>query len=505
MNKFINLSQKSKKIVTTIALAVVAFVFAISSLMLLKVNAEPLSSAVVNENASITPPTNGGYYGIAHYEFKDATNLGKDSLGNFDLAVGSKVVKDDVNGGIVLASDNAGLLYAPKLSTGNDFSNLVEESFSVSTRVYIAAATGGGNNLFSTASQTGGFKLDLSSNGFVVPMLGENISIGKNEDVVKGDLAWYRITMIYENYDIPQIIDGTSYAGQFRMTVYNESLASEEDYEPFAYTKNLTSTLKFYPAASSAYSFTIGGRANTTGGSGGDWASFTSKSTGQGVAPSMSDLRIYSGVIDQAEIDAIAAYDAANADSEVDDNPTTLGMAKTLLANNSEVLGAALRLSENTGLRFMATLKESVVNEYVATYGEENVEFGVKIIRNHNGQKSHVYVAAINNEVKDGTYSFNAVITDLTEDYYSTEFTAQVYVSYTVEDKTTYVVAELPLSELTRSVTQVAELAIADIYTVGVDGTLEEKPEKYAYEIETGVYSAYSTTALETLNAFIVE
>ena len=93
MDKFFKLSQ-SKKFVATLVLAVLAFVFAITGITLLNVNAESLSSAVVNEDgtlADITPPTNGGYYGIAHYEFDDKTNYGKDSLGNFDLTADNKI------------------------------------------------------------------------------------------------------------------------------------------------------------------------------------------------------------------------------------------------------------------------------------------------------------------------------------------------------------------------------------------------------------------------------
>ena len=487
MDKFFKLSQ-SKKFVATLALAVFAFVFALTGITLLNVNAEPLSSAVVNEDgtlADITPPTNGGYYGIAHYEFNDADNLGKDSLGNFDLAVGSGVTVDETNGGASLG----GIMYAQKINDQNtDFSDLMAGSWSISTRIYMQTGEKTAHYLFATGSYSNAFMLCWRYSGFQVARAIDTYSyVGTNSGSAKtsGNLfdatpSWYRLNIIFNDSDNSL-----------------KFLATKDNDDSFEFLATTSLVNENYFGGHS-YSFTIGGQSSFG-------SSIKQKLAMSTFTPSMSDLRIYSGVIDQDEIDAIAAYDAANADSEVADNPTTLGMAKSLVANSSEVVGAALRLSGNTGLRFLATLKESVVNEYVTTYGEENVEFGIKLIRNHNDVKEYLYVPATNKELNNGTYSFNAVITDLTEDYYATEFTAQVYISYTVGEKITYVDADLPLSELTRSVSQVAALAIADTYTVDVDGTLEDKPEKYAYEIETGVYSAYSTTQLEKLNALLAE
>ena len=143
-----------------------------------------------------------------------------------------------------------------------------------------------------------------------------------------------------------------------------------------------------------------------------------------------------------------------------------------------------------------------MVNEYVTKYGEENVSFGMKVVRNHNGALAYAYVPAVNKTLNNGVYSFNAVITGMTEEYYATEYTGMVYIAYTVDGVTTYVVSE---ETKTRSITFVAEAALGDTYVVGTDGSLEEKPEDYKYEISEGVWSPYSTTLRTTLEGYVVE
>ncbi|MGN1100096.1 MAG: LamG-like jellyroll fold domain-containing protein, partial [Christensenellales bacterium] len=73
---------------------------------------------------------------IAHYEFKDADNPGKDSSGNFDLSVlGTVASGSSLSAGKGVYFDGASKLYATTDSTGRDFSDYLYD-FTVSFWIY---------------------------------------------------------------------------------------------------------------------------------------------------------------------------------------------------------------------------------------------------------------------------------------------------------------------------------------------------------------------------------
>ncbi len=466
MNKHFNLLQ-TKKIVATVVLSVVALIFAVTGLTLLKANAQPLSSAIVNEDGTLnklTPPTDGGYYGVAHYEFNEGA-LGKDSLGNFDLTVGSGVTYDETYGGAKIG----GRLIAEDLegASSKDFSDLVDGSFTMSFLAHISASGVQNARFICTGNDTDALLIHWRHSGFM--MRTKNTEAGTKKDLTIGTKkeapyttdgsyvfsetkTWHRVTIIYDESNSTLKVLSTVMLEDRTVTFESKS----------------TVTLDF---GGYTQKFAIGGQSNTSYES--TWSSIVIPATSE-KCPTMVDFRIYSGAIDQAELDAIAAYDAANIDTnEENDNLVTAGMEKSLLANSSSVIGAYIRLSEVSGLRFKALLNQSYVEKFVDTYGQENVNFGIKLIRNHGGEKAYIYVPAVNNELVDGVYNFNAVITDLTQEYYATQYTAQVYVSYTVGDTTTYVVSDIPVEEKVRSISEVAQMALdAD------DGTLDEEVVK---------------------------
>ncbi len=508
MNGLFKMSQSSKKLIATVALAIVAIVFAITGVAMLKVNAEPLSSAIVNEDGTLntlTPPTNGGYYGVAHYEFNEGA-LGKDSLGNFDLSVEEGVTYNTAtyttSSGVEQTEGGAkigGRLIAKNLdgASSKDFSDLVDGSFSISMRAFMMNSgkqnvrllcSGDGNKAFTVLWRHTGFRIQYydrtagTNSGSTIATNTNSAITTAGKYIFDMTQSWYRITIIYNAEEDKIYLNAFTDRGDSTQNI------------DFSATLDLTMDCDF---GGYVQNFTIGGQSNS------EYASHQlSTAVAEERWPTISDLRIYSGVIDQAELDAIAAYDAANANEDAtDDNPTTAGMEKTLLANNSTILGASLRLSEESGLRFMANVNESYVDKF-ADY--ENVEFGVKLIRNHNDQKAYAYLPAVNKDLVDGVYSFNAVITELTEEYYATEFTAQVYISYTVGGETVYVVSDIPVEEQTRSISSVAQSALNDVYTVDVDGTLEDKPSEYAHLVSEGVYSRFDQTTRDKLSIFIV-
>ena len=102
-----------------------------------------------SNNKIITEPETDGEL-IAHYEFKDATNIGKDSAGNYDLAYvkNSENLSADAEGGVAFGGAQG--LYAPE-----DFSNYLT-SYTLSLWVKVdnsgnpgyLVATGGYENKF---------------------------------------------------------------------------------------------------------------------------------------------------------------------------------------------------------------------------------------------------------------------------------------------------------------------------------------------------------------------
>ena len=451
MNNFKKLSQKFKKIATTM------------------LSVCTLACTVVGTSfliATADTTTESSFTRVAHYEFNDATNFGKDSLGNNNLINAGGVVADTVNGGVTIGdSTTKGYLYASGTRT-TDFTDKMDGSYSVSVRAYLKEVSSGGNVIVSTSNAwSGKFDVRYAYTNINVVVNGTSYSV---YDKLNATAAWYRITAIYDEtnltYKTIVLKEGETTATETSIPITGEI--------PFGDLWGL---------------FAVGARTNGDG----ETKTWSENAECDGFLPSISDLRIYSGVIDNAELATIKAYDEENA----------LKKAQKAVADNSEVVGASIRVVGEPGLRFLSTLNESVVNEYIAKYGEENVSFGMKVVRNHNGALAYAYVPAANKTLNNGVYSFNAVITGMTEEYYATEYTGMVYIAYTVNGETTYVVSE---ESKTRSITFVAEAALDDTYVVGTDGTLEEKPDEYKYEISEGVWSPYSTALRTTLAGYVV-
>lgn len=229
---------------------------------------------------------------VAWYEFDDETDLGKDSSGNNNNLIVKGVGKDSINGGIALK--NNGLLYAPALGdvtedfVCTDFSDNVTGSFSVSMRLYLRSVPGGGgNSIVDCGSYGSHFKVYYGYN---------NLSIafgnGTNKDFAIGltnDFAWYRANFIY---------DEATLTG--RMIVTKED---DDTFTKFDETVKLSSAAKF--GGHEKYVFTVGAQ-SILGLADDQHASFDEDTS---IYPNISDLRVYQGVIDDAEMAAIAKYD----------------------------------------------------------------------------------------------------------------------------------------------------------------------------------------------------
>lgn len=283
---------KSNIILAVVLLAVLFL--AVSSSALVGIIAAADDSSI----QEIVAPESG-FNAVVHYEFKDETNLGKDSLGNYDL-VAKNVALDSINGGVALS--NNGMLYAPALGdvvddSYTDFSDLVKGSFSVSFRAYLRNNNGGGNYFISTGSYGSHFTMNWAYGGF-----GMNFGNNQNtdfmntdgHDMLSGEYAWYRVNVIYD---------------EAAMTA--KMVATKEGDAEYSFTMSYALSQKITFGGNNKYSFTIGAQSHL--GSWDDGHVNAELSDGSKVYPNISDFRLYSGVIDDAEIASIKEYDENNA------------------------------------------------------------------------------------------------------------------------------------------------------------------------------------------------
>ncbi len=241
-----------------------------------------------------------GYNKVVHYEFKYPHNLGKDSLGNFDLVATEGVQIDSVNGGVTLGGED-GVLYAPAIDeNGSDFSDLITGSYSLSMRAYLRYVDDGANNLISTGSYGSSFQTAWSYEGLSIS-LGNGVSgeFGTSGSAL-GDMAmfsdtfaWYRITMIYDEVNMT-----------FKV------LATKQGDSGYSYEYSLPLTQKItFGKDENGYGFTIGAQSKI----GESIAQHSSAVLGEDTAyANISDFRLYTGVIDTNEINSIKAYDQEN-------------------------------------------------------------------------------------------------------------------------------------------------------------------------------------------------
>ena len=250
------------------------------------------AAAKAEAPADIVAPETG-FNSVVWYAFEDEADLGKDSLGNYDL-VAKNVALDNINGGVAL-KDN-GLLYAPALGATEgdvytDFSDLVKGSFSVSMRIYARSNHGGGNYIFTTGSYGSHFGVNWVYEGFGVDKVRDFQKDENQTALFDSTFSWYRINMIYNEAE-----------KQFSVE------ASKEGDETYAFSSvaSLSETLTF--GGHDKYGFTIGAQSHLGGWD--DGHANAELSDGTKIYPNISDFRLYSGVIDETEVNAIKKYDA---------------------------------------------------------------------------------------------------------------------------------------------------------------------------------------------------
>ncbi|MBQ9104029.1 MAG: metallophosphoesterase [Clostridia bacterium] len=235
---------------------------------------------------------------IAQYEFGDLTNLGKDSSGNYDLVNAGGVSYNQTLKGITLnaGGDATSILYATKgigHMQNNDFSDKYYSSVTISMRLYAKTTSGGTYKIMATGSgqDANGMYIALKNDGLEVSVYGVAYTF---TGIFNDKANWYRITVILDRW------------GENDLTV----TAVKEVESEYSYTQSqaLTSTSSGNGFGGSlTHSFTLGGQ-SAYGESFVDGAYDSTLN----FAPTLSEFRVYSGVINQTEVDSINGYDANN-------------------------------------------------------------------------------------------------------------------------------------------------------------------------------------------------
>ena len=262
--------------------------------------------------AIATYDANGGgtaststYTKVAHYEFNDSSNLGKDSSGLNRNLTNSGATYNSAERAVDFGT--SGFLYA-----ANDFSDGITGNYSLSFRIYATSTAGDTNWLVNTNGWNNGLGLNWHYGGFraqgITGSPSYSTTTGYCGNLFSATPAWYRIHVLYDNTNLTWNI-----------------IATKDGDSSYSVNETLTTTAAVPFGGNTSYTFTLGGQATTTGGSLDGHISLTGYTT-----PLLSDFRVYTGLIDSAEMEAIAQYDIKQ--KEMKD--TDLSMDQQVFANN---------------------------------------------------------------------------------------------------------------------------------------------------------------------------
>lgn len=185
-------------------------------------------------------------------------------------------------------------------------------------------------------------------------------------------------------------------------------------------------------------------------------------------------------------------------------------------AANFAMNGGAVRMNQETGIRFASTLSKNYYNYLTETYGEENVTFGTIITPEHYataaGAMTFAALDALDTAVYGATKYLNVTadgfyketetqaqivgsLVGIKETHYDWNYTAVSYVKIVDGENVMYVYADNAVS---RSIAGVAKDAVND--------RMQEQATGYGYEINdgnaNGKWSPYTTTQIDLLKGF---
>ncbi len=165
--------------------------------------------------------------------------------------------------------------------------------------------------------------------------------------------------------------------------------------------------------------------------------------------------------------------------------------------------GASVRIvpdAENSnGLRFTSTL---VNNATPTRYGTlivkaadlGDTEFTIAALTAANIKFANIAATEEGTVKGDDKTTYNAALVNLPDAEFTTEFAARAYAVYTIDGTEYIVYSDFSKTDNIRSLTDVAEAALAD--------TKSTQSEEYCYEVGENTYSPYTKTQYELLRNY---
>ena len=193
--------------------------------------------------------------------------------------------------------------------------------------------------------------------------------------------------------------------------------------------------------------------------------------------------------------------DSTNFEAATEKNGSKL--TTNYIATPKMAVGASVRIvpdAENSnGLRFTSTL---VNNATPTRYGTlivkaadlGDTEFTIAALTAANIKFANIAATEEGTVKGDDKTTYNAALVNLPDAEFTTEFAARAYAVYTVNGEEYIVYSDFSKTDNIRSLTDVAEAALAD--------TKSTQSEEYCYKIAEDVYSPYTPAQYEVLKAY---
>ncbi len=249
---------------------------------------------------------------VAHYQFNNSDNLGLDGVNGNNLT-NKGITVDSVNGGIILngtSNGTANYLYAPNVlnDKGVDIFDKFRGSMSVSFRAKIKSVGDTPYVILGSGINGKGMYIAVKGNGIQVQ---SGASVLTFSDIFTSSLEWYRINVVF-NYTT-QTVSVTA-VRQMGDTLINKGTQ--------------TRTMTDVGFGGSFYqTFTIGGVADNVG------SKLVMGATDDAYNITLTDLRVYSGVLTSTEIANINDYDAPNVKFDATNSKVNASLSDDLSFN----------------------------------------------------------------------------------------------------------------------------------------------------------------------------
>ena len=152
------------------------------------------------------------------------------------------------------------------------------------------------------------------------------------------------------------------------------------------------------------------------------------------------------------------------------------------------------------GLRFSAEISWDLVDAYDRSYND--VEFGMKLVRNSDGAEAWVQAVNYTEDFDSGIYIFNGVVANLKQENYGVEYSAYIYFRYTAESGET--ITLLSEEKARTSISVAATEIITQIEAQLQTETSEQYPSAITVNGKTG-YSDYTQYEVDVISKYLAQ